>query len=906
MSPVEDAHASGVEGFIARHWGKARDPGRLRWHPLAYHQADVAACAAAIADARPWMLEWMADRLGRGHGWDAAAVRNMIEVFAYAHDAGKHAVGFQILAPHAFKACTGGSPQAGIAAARNDLRHDALGLLAWVGMIRKAPNLTEALIGAAPDHVDAGGWLPIASATFGHHGHPTDPEAEGVRFNILRVMFPRDVADACESCASFRRIAGGFPGRVDGQGAKTISIPFAGLVQVADWMGSSHLRSDYADPDLPLAAYRDQARAAAARIAGELGLVPARPAPWRGVEPIVAPYSPTPMQAAAAGVALNGPFLAILEDTMGSGKTEAAVALAARAMDAGLSHGLFVGLPTTATADGQARRQAALRRVIFMDGGVPPSFAVAHGRSDPRRWPADPDGAPLPGSWITDERRLRLLADLCVGTVDQALLGVMNTEFSAVRRFALLGKVLVIDEVHAYDSYTLRLVEDLVREHAALDGSVILLSATLTAEAKRRLLGAFQDGLGRSGDGFDDAADPDAPYPALTTAWAGGATTVGIDKAPTAPPDKDVVIVHTEAEAEAALLSMAGRGGCAAWIRLTVDGAINSAVAIAARHGDVTALHSRMPASQRSGIETALLARFGKGREGAATTRAGGIVVATSVIAASLDVDFDLVVVDIRGMDEVLQAFGRGRRHRRAADGRVLPPGSTDLRPATPMLLLSPNPDEAPDEGWLERLFGWAGAKVAGNAARAWRTARLLRDAGRLRYGDERRLVEAATCRTTVPTPPSLADGDDQHEAGVWSRRGLARQTQNAALRVRDGYVAHGPPPGEDEALQTRIDEIDAVEVLLVADVGRVQPLSGANGDWADGRIRIPVSRFAEGGLGRAREIAAKTGLPTGMLAVPLVRHGEQWTHDGGIMWVATLDPRWGLRWVAPDAPEVE
>jgi hypothetical protein len=63
MSQSIPMRASEAEAFVARYWGKARDTGGVAWHPLAYHKADVAACAMAIAEARPWMLEWMADRL---------------------------------------------------------------------------------------------------------------------------------------------------------------------------------------------------------------------------------------------------------------------------------------------------------------------------------------------------------------------------------------------------------------------------------------------------------------------------------------------------------------------------------------------------------------------------------------------------------------------------------------------------------------------------------------------------------------------------------------------------------------------------------------------------------------------------------------------------------------------------
>lgn len=880
-----------VEAFIARYWGKARGG----WHPLAYHEADVAACALAIAEARPWMLEWIAERLGHDHGWSAEAVCRMVAVFAYTHDVGKHALGFQVQAEDAYRACTEGPVPAGVVPARGPLRHDALGLLAWIHGLPGAPSLTEAVLGAALDEWDLEAWEPMASAAFGHHGHPTCAEGEGSTFP--GAMRRDDLVAACASCARFHEVVGSFPPTVDPVGARAVSIPLAGLLQVADWMGSDRDLFDYSPPDRGLRDYWEHALGVARRAVAGRGLVPVPPAPWKGAEPIVAPHPPSPMQKAVAEIALDGPFLAILEDTMGSGKTEAALILAARAMAEGLAHGVFVGLPTTATADGQAARQVVLRKALFADGGPPPSLTVAHGRSDPRRWPLDPNGAPLSGSWIADERRLRLLADLAVGTVDQALLGVMATEFSAVRRFALMGKVLVIDEVHAYDAYTLRLVEDLVREHAALGGSVVLLSATLTAAAKTKLLAAFREGAPGRKTGLDAAVDPAAPYPALTILRSGGAQVVPVKRAPMAPPDKEVRLIQSTTDAEVAMLAAAG-AGCAAWIRLTVDDCIASAMGLAARHHDVTALHSRMPEAQRRRIEAGLLARFEKGKVGEPTSRRGGLVVATSVIASSLDLDFDLVVIDLRGMDELLQALGRGRRHRRASDGRLLPPEAADERPQAPMLVLAPDPGSVTGEAWLRDLVGWGGAKVAGNTARAWRTAFLLRNAGWARYGGERGLIEAAACPEAVATPPDLAGADAEAEAAALGRRGLARATQLRALRVQNGYLSDGTDPADDEIIETRIDEVDAVEVVLVEEGGC--PIGGGD-DWSAGRIRIPKRRFGTGGLARAREIAAETGLPRGTRAVPVRRDGAHWVHNGTIVDNFTVDERWGLYWTAAD-----
>ena len=899
MSQIPLLPASQVEAFIARFWGKAQDGGAVPWHPLAYHQADVAACAVAIAETRPWMLKWIADQLGRDHGWDPDSVRRLIAIFAFAHDVGKYAIGFQAQVKEAFLACTGLTPPTFVPA-RGALRHDALGLLAWTQGRAGAPSLAEAILGEELDEDELVAWTPIAAAAFGHHGHPTDGE-QGARSFFPEVMRRDDLIAACTACARLREIVGSFPRHLDEVSARRVSIPLAGLIQAADWMGSDLRRGAYIAPQTSLQTYWEDALRTARRSVADRGLLPTRPAPWAGPAPLVAPHPPTPMQTAAATVALKGPFLAILEDTMGSGKTEASLILAWRAMAAGLAHGIFIGMPTTATADGQAERQANLRRLLFKIDERIPSFTVAHGRSAPERWPTEPDGAPLPSSWIADERRLRLLADLCVGTVDQALLSVMATEFAAVRRFGLLGKILVIDEVHAYDAYTLRLVEDLVREHAAVGGSVVLLSATLTATAKQKLLTAFQGGRAACEIDLTRAADPTAPYPALTVfdpEDMNAVKVIPVAKAPTAPPDKQVKLVQTPEEAEVALLA-AVQDGCAAWIRLTVDDCIASAVALAGRHHNVMALHSRMPQGQRQFIEAGLLKRFGKGKEGEPITRQGGLVVATSVIAASLDLDFDLVVVDLRGMDELLQALGRGRRHRRAADGRLLAPDRPDGRAKAPMLILAPDPTTVTNADWLRDLVGWGGAKVAGNAARAWRTAVLLRQTqGQgVRYGTERGLIEDAASAVAMPTPAVLAEEDDQAEVAALCRRNLARTAQKGAQSADTGYIFNEYASEDDEYVMTRIDDIETIEILLVEQQDGVVPLGGRNCLWSAGRIRLPKRRFVLEGLHRAKELAKTARLPRGSLAVPVRREKALWVHTGELVKKFTIDPQWGLRW---------
>src|SRR6185369_16906732 len=89
--------------------------------------------------------------------------------------------------------------------------------------------------------------------------------------------------------------------------------------------------------------------------------------------------------------------------------------------------------------------------------------------------------------WFASSKR-SLIAPFGVGTVDQALLGVIAVKHFFVRHFALAGKVVILDEVHSYDVFTGTLIEALISALLKLRCTVIILSATLTRERREKLL----------------------------------------------------------------------------------------------------------------------------------------------------------------------------------------------------------------------------------------------------------------------------------------------------------------------------------------------------------------------------------------------------------------------------------
>ena len=93
--------------------------------------------------------------------------------------------------------------------------------------------------------------------------------------------------------------------------------------------------------------------------------------------------------------------------------------------------------------------------------------------------------------WFAKDKKQALLAPYGVGTIDQALLAVLQTKHVFVRLFGFAGKCVILDEVHAYDAYMTTLMERLLRWLATLRCPVVLLSATLPKEKRLALIRAY-------------------------------------------------------------------------------------------------------------------------------------------------------------------------------------------------------------------------------------------------------------------------------------------------------------------------------------------------------------------------------------------------------------------------------
>lgn len=794
---------------VMQFWGKARPAeGAVQdWHPLLWHMLDVAACAELVLAREPDLLRLLSGMLQI----DEARLGPFLVWLAAAHDLGKFSVPFQAKVPGRLPEVLAGAPQIA------DRGHDGAALELW----SHDPDLSREWArrwGMSPRHLRA-----LVGASFGHHGAPAGIGEAGRQAE----SFPPASRQAVDSTLeNLWALVGGKPvGPVASPGVPGASFAIAGLVTLSDWLGSHQPVFAYETPGRDPESYMSTiARPRAVRMLDLAGVGLTRPARPAGYQDLLARpgFEPTPLQHWAASVAIpEGPALFILEDATGAGKTEAAMMLTHRLMAAGRARGIYVAMPTMATANAMFGRMATVFRNFFDPGGTP-SLALAHGRSnlDSRfrtaveTWArqsieggsgsvgAEVTASAACAAWFADDRRRSLLADIGVGTIDQALLAVFPARHQSLRLLGLAGKVLVVDEVHACDPYVRAALEVLLKFHGILGGSAILLSATLPAMMRAGLEKAW---TGREAEGTEG---PAAPWPRAHRISTDGADRTAIAPRPLSIRKVEVRRLDTVAAAVSGLQAVAIEGACGVWIRNSVMDAIEAAGMLQAAGTTPLLFHARFALCDRLERETEILRLFGP--SGTAADRGGRILVATQVVEQSLDLDFDHMVSDLAPADLLIQRAGRLHRHYR--EGRT----------AAPVLdVLSPDPRVVAGSDWLRGLL-LRTSFVYGDDAALWRTADVLFGKGRLSAPDEiRAIIEHVFGPDALDLTPEALRGAALDAAG---RTYADRSTgQSLLLDPAAGYVA-GQVWQEPERVRTRLGEPQSVLRLARVEHGQLHP----------------------------------------------------------------------------------
>ncbi|MGO4612985.1 CRISPR-associated endonuclease Cas3'' [Nocardia sp. 2TAF39] len=377
--------------------------------------------------------------------------------------------------------------------------------------------------------------------------------------------------------------------------------------------------------------------------------------------------------------------LLLVTAPMGVGKTETALTGARVLGDAAGAPGSFFGLPTMATADPMYsrlseygnRRAAGSAPLALLHSMAWMNSAYQRGGTGDVVTGEDPDDAVgdvavLISEWLRGPKR-GLLAPWATGTVDQALLASVRGRHNMVRMLGLVGKVLIVDEVHAYDAYMQQLLRRLLEWLGAVGVPVVLLSATVPEQVARRLVQSYLHGAGHELGG-----EMEFCYPGWLHADAGsGAVRSFAVRCPQSTLSVGLSRVDVDSEGgcdlgpavRRLLTPLVGSGrGCVGIICNTVAEAQQTYRDLGEWFGEIrdgggpvpelTLLHSRFPVDRREEITTNIVAAYGKNG-----SRPWGVVVATQVIEQSIDLDFDLIISDLAPVALLLQRAGRGYRH---------------------------------------------------------------------------------------------------------------------------------------------------------------------------------------------------------------------------------------------------
>lgn len=822
-----------------RYWGKTLrkdDPASAAYHLLVWHNLDVAACGWQMVMNNHFHAADIFAELGFSRE-DAA------QWFAWilaVHDIGKFARGFQQLYTESHPALV-----PAVSGKSYCARHDSLGYWLYSTYLLPRWKNEDSTAIPIPQYENKkkakyalNSWLQIVT---GHHGKPPLKEAD-IKGEFA---FMHDDKLAAENWLVDLSLLLGvaalpecFSDKTWREKLKQQSWLLAGLAVLADWIGSNQTHFPLVSEVLPLSTYWQTAQRQAKKALAHLP-IPSSIRAYHSHQtlfPFIQQLTPLQLKAANADISTPGPQLFILEDVTGAGKTEAALILAHRLMSVGKGDSLYVGLPTMATSNAMFRRLSRAYRGLYEEHDTP-SLVLAHGARDMSEdfnhslWSGDntgqegyqPDESAASSAcnrWFADSRKKSLLAEVGVGTLDQVLMAAMPFNHQSLRLLGLYGKILILDEVHAYDSYMVRLLEGLLTFHAAQGGSAIILSATLPFSLRNKLLHAFQRGTG----GSLPVPAPDAQYP-----WFSQLTAQSLQESytPTRPEVIRQVAVAwlTEIDQAVELIEQAvAAGQCICWIRNTVDDATAVYRQLQQRGTipteDLLLFHSRFAFTDRMNIENRALAWFGK--DSTQKERRGKVLIATQVIEQSLDIDLDIMISDLAPIDLLIQRAGRLQRHQRGAR----------LAPVLHVLAPAWQPDPQPD--WLGEHLKGSGFVYADHA-NLWRTQSILRDKGMLNMPEDARELVESVYEEWIETPAGLQRGSDIEFGKILSKREAAAQV----LLARDqGYDYKASDYfWSDVELATRLSEA-SIDLYLAWQDGTPYA-SSEHFPWEQSRIAV-------------------------------------------------------------------
>lgn len=589
----------------------------------------------------------------------------------------------------------------------------------------------------------------LASISGAHHGTPAEYLANSADLSnvILERLSPKWHAAWQELYTiTLKRFGASSALHQLAQHGQTIpvSVQFCitGFVIMSDWIASN--------PDFfPMGTFGSADQEQRARIGWQvLGLEqrwiaaldtnPDTPAPdlyasrfgWSN--PILRPMQEVVVEAARS---MQSGGMMCIEAPMGQGKTEAGLIAAEFLAQATGRTGVVFATPTQATSNALFDRvtewvEYQTNNVAQEHGGPiePHTMFLGHSKNrfnksyealskadifdesstpgrENNRKTLRPGTSLARHSWLSGTKK-GLLSSFVVCTIDQVLMTALQARHVMLRHLGLASKVIIIDEVHAYDAYMNQYLSSALYWLGQMNAPVILMSATLPSATRDDLMKSYAKGL-KIGAEPNKVATPAPPSQNDLMAKM-KARLAGIHAAPKPEAseepilDLDYPVVHMltaedngtpkkwkveqpveQTKIELKLIAdspesvlnvlepLANDHGCAAVICNTVGRAQEMHAFLSEQFGEehVVLTHSRFTATHRAEQEELLVSKLGKkahyseadGEDSSRPHRL--IVVGTQVIEQSLDLDFDVMITDFAPVDLVLQRMGRLHRH---------------------------------------------------------------------------------------------------------------------------------------------------------------------------------------------------------------------------------------------------
>lgn len=875
-----------INSSILRYFGKAKKnlDGEYEYHLLVYHCLDVAAVAEAYLNSRKDICNFFTKKFGFQN---TASFINYFLFLMALHDLGKFSISFQDILPEIWINYPDLKPTEGFKKYHYKNKHDSLGFKLWKKNLKsKIKKETSIKIPQV--------WIGLIT---GHHGVPPHDDA------AVQDFFHEKDINAAWAWVSFinqlflskTEFLADFEFEKFNQLSKTLSWWLAGIVVLSDWLGSDSKTFKFSSIPIDPINYWNKTRITAKEAINNAGLKLAIPSKLKTFKEYFN-FEPTPLQTATSNIEISSdPQLFILEDVTGSGKTEAAIQLAHRLISNENANGLYLGLPTKATANAMYGRMSTYYHQLFTTEEKP-SLMLAHGskkmnkkfcksllekqnEAETELGHGESNASAYCNDWFADNNKKALLAEIGIGTLDQVLLGVLPLKHQSLRLLGLFGKLLIVDEVHSYDPYMNELLCNLIRFQTAIGGSTILMSATIPNKIKQDLINAFQE----ESDIKNEINSND--FPLLTQVHLYDEAIIEKEVSTRKEVERIVIIeqIHQETEVYELIKTQMKEGKCVCWIRNSVFDVQRAYDKINGEYVNLENMqhpvfHARFCLGDRLDIEDNVIELFGERSN--SNQRNGRLLIASQVIEQSLDVDFDVLITDLAPMDSIIQRAGRLQRHIRDLTG-TRKRGVSDKDERTPVLYIyGPDPVEDPPSDWYEKYFEKA-KWVYRNDNQLWLTAKKLKEKGQWKMPDDaRELIEYVYGGSMFDIQPNLMERTLAEEGENLAGRNMA---ENYELKLSLGYLENSN--WDEPNILSRLG-LDSIIVFLCKWENSQLSKWYQNDKWEYSSINISKSmipiqfRHNSESIQKEIEILRDGFIPKNALFLAFERNDDKWIAD--------------------------